>query len=466
MLRKVFCLFFIFCLITSPANVTISLANNESFVLGDVSGDAKVNSTDITLMKRYILKIISDFPAVYGMKAADVNSDNSINSTDFAWLKKYTLNTIDKFPAESDEDSDSIVHIQSGYSHSVVLKDDGTVWVLGDNSKGQLGLDEVSTKDELVMISGLTGIKSVAAGREHTLVLKEDGALWAWGNNNSLQLIENTEREPGTGERVCRTPFRVEAHSDIRAVTASYSRTLIIKNDGTVWLYSLPPIKISKSTEYTPWEIKGLGNIKMAEIGTGHIVSLRQDGTVWTWGENVWGQLGNGTQQHHNIYDYTSFEPNQAKNLTGIISVAAGMIHSAALKDDGTVWTWGGNFFGEIGDGTTNYCMEPRKVEGIQDITAIDTGSNHTVALKSDGTVWVWGKNEFGQLGNGTTLRSRTPIKVEGLTGIIAIQAGMESTIAYKYDGTIWAWGKNDFGQLGDGTFENSLTPVQIFPRG
>jgi len=99
----------------------------------------------------------------------------------------------------------------------------------------------------------------------------------------------------------------------------------------------------------------------------------------------------------------------------------------------------------------------------LEDIVAIDAGIGHTVALKADGTVWVWGKNSYGQLGNGTTMRSTVPIQVEGLEGIVAIQAGMECTIAYKNDGTVWAWGKNDFGQLGDGTFENILRPVKVF---
>ncbi|CDG34935.1 dockerin type I cellulosome protein [Acetivibrio thermocellus BC1] len=463
-LKKIVWMLGILCFLVVSLNTSIFAADGKNVVLGDVNGDSKINAIDVLLMKKYILKVINDLPSD-GVKAADVNADGQINSIDFTWLKKYMLKAVEKFPGEASNNPDAVIQFESGFAHSVLLKKDGTVWVLGNNGKGQLGLPEVSAVNEPVMINGLSGIKSVAAGREHTLALQEDGTLWAWGNNYSLQLIEYMERDPDTKERFTSIPIKVETHSDIKYVAAKFSRTLIVKNDGTVWLYSLPPINTSSDAEYMPWEIKGFGDIKMADIGTGHIVVLREDGTVWTWGENVWGQLGNGWQQHHNIHTYIYFEPNQAKNLSDIVSIAAGDAHSVALKSDGTVWTWGSNFNGELGNGTTTYILEPKKVEGLEDIVAIDAGIGHTVALKADGTVWVWGKNSYGQLGNGTTMRSTVPIQVEGLEGIVAIQAGMECTIAYKNDGTVWAWGKNDFGQLGDGTFENILRPVKVFER-
>ncbi|WP_243467574.1 RCC1 domain-containing protein [Acetivibrio straminisolvens] len=463
-LKKVVCLFVILCFVTVSFSTSIFAADNESVILGDINGDSKIDSIDLSLLKKYILKIINDIPNE-GIKAADVNADGEVNSIDFSWLKKYLLRAVKKLPGDVEKSAGSIIQFQSGNAHSVILKNDGTVWVLGDNRRGQLGLSEVSSLNEPVMITGLTGVKSVTAGLEHTLALTEDGTLWAWGNNYSLQLIDYTERDPDTGERFINTPIKVETHSDVKYVTANYSRTLVIKNDGTVWLHSLPPIKNSKDSDYISWEVKGLVDIKMADIGIGHIVTLREDGTVWTWGENVWGQLGNGAQQHHNIHSYSYFEPSQAKNLTDVVAIAAGETHSVALKSDGTVWTWGGNFYGELGNGTTTYILEPRKVEGLEDIVAIDAGSSHTVALKADGTVWVWGKNSFGQLGNGTTMRSTVPVKVEGLNGVIGIYAGTECTIAYKNDGTVWAWGKNDFGQLGDGTFENILRPVKVFDK-
>lgn len=472
MLKKLLAVLVFVCMIITSMNILV-FADNETQIsnitsstlttgvgkIGDVNGDNEVNSTDITWMKRYILKIINDFPVEDDLWAADVDGDTFINSTDFSWMKKYVLNIINKFPKEPDG---NVIQMESGLSHSIILKDDGTVWSLGNNNRGQLGLGQALNQNEPVMISGLTDIISITAGNEHSLAFKKDGTLWAWGNNNEFQLIDNTESNPDTGERICNTPFDVKTHLGVRLIRAGFGRTLFVKNDGALWLYALRSISSSGSSVYFPWEIKGIENIKAAEVGGTHIVTLKEDGTVWSWGDNLWGQMGDGSQQHHNVYDYSLYKPLQASYLTGITAIAAGSTHSVALKDDGMVWTWGGNFHGQLGDGTDTYKLWPQKVEGLENIIAIEAGNGHTVALKADGTVWVWGKNDFGQLGNGSTFRSRIPIQVEGITDVKAISAGIESTMVLKADGTVWAWGKNDFGQLGDGTNENKLIPVQV----
>jgi len=158
------------------------------------------------------------------VKAADVNADGQINSIDFTWLKKYMLKAVEKFPGEASNNPDAVIQFESGFAHSVLLKKDGTVWVLGNNGKGQLGLPEVSAVNEPVMINGLSGIKSVAAGREHTLALQEDGTLW-----RGKQLQPSTHRvygkDPDTKERFTSIPIKVETHSDIKYVAAKFSRT-------------------------------------------------------------------------------------------------------------------------------------------------------------------------------------------------------------------------------------------------
>jgi alpha-tubulin suppressor-like RCC1 family protein len=442
---------------------TYSVLSSNLDKIGDVNGDGEINSTDMTVLKRHLLQKIKELPVGDALWSADLNGDTFIDSTDLTLLKRYILKLIDKFPKEQENPLGEIVEFESGLSHSIILKKDGTVWALGDNSKGQLGLGELSGTKEPVMIEGLSDIVSVGTGIGHSLALKNDGTLWAWGDNYNLQLIDNIKFPSDIEDRICTIPFKVKTHSDIKTVIAGFARTLVIKNDGSVWLHSLPPIKSSENADYISWNIEGFENIKAADIVKGHVITLREDGTVWSWGENVWGQLGNGTQHHHNTYNYSYYRVTQAKGLTGIIKIAAGGVHSVALKDDGTVWTWGGNFFGEIGNNSDQYCLQPYKVEGVEDIIAIDAGSNHTVALKRDGTVWIWGKNEYGQLGIGTTVkRVLTPVMIEGLTGVKSIKAGMESTIAIKEDGTIWAWGKNDFGQLGGGTVDNCFSPVQV----
>ena len=143
--------------------------------------------------------------------------------------------------------------------------------------------------------------------------------------------------------------------------------------------------------------------------------------------------------------------------------VAVGGQHSLALKNDGTVWSWGFNDGGQLGDGTATTRYEPRLVSSLTNIVTVSAGASHSIALKSDGTVWTWGRNTFGQIGDGTiNTQRRTPVQVTSLANIIAITAGSEYNLALKGDGTVWSWGRNTLNQLGDGSSTNRVTPVQV----
>ncbi|MGE5579277.1 MAG: fibronectin type III domain-containing protein [Bacillota bacterium] len=189
--------------------------------------------------------------------------------------------------------------------------------------------------------------------------------------------------------------------------------------------------------------------------GNNHNLALRGDGTVWAWGYNDDGQLGDGT-----TIQRTS--PVQVSGLTGVIAIAAGDEHSLALKGDGTLWAWGRNNGGQLGDGTTTTRKTPVQVKGLTGITALSAGIYHTLALKGDGTVWAWGDNNYYQLGDPRISRATRPIQVSGLTGVTAISAGDCHSLAVKGDGTVWAWGRNHRGQLGVGSMTTGMTPVQV----
>ena len=294
--------------------------------------------------------------------------------------------------------------ISAGDSHTVALKNDGTVLAWGLNSYGQLG-DGTSTDSHTpVQVSGLTGITAISAGESHTVALKNDGTFWAWGRNYYGQL-----------------------------------------GDGTT------------TNRNTPVQISGLTRITAISAGVFNTVALKNDGTVWAWGLNSSGQLGDGTTTD-------SYTPVQVSGLTGVTSIAVGFVsHAVALKNDGTVWAWGSNSYGQLGDGTTTDSYAPVPVSGLTGVTAISAGESHTVALRNDGTVWAWGSNYYFQLGDGTNTNRNTPVQVIGLrTDGIAISAGGSHTVALKNHGTVWAWGLNFSGQLGDGTTTDSYTPVQV----
>ena len=171
-------------------------------------------------------------------------------------------------------------------------------------------------------------------------------------------------------------------------------------------------------------------------------------------GEDDCGQLGIGPD--------TIAEPSLIGN---IVAAAGGESFSLAVKSDGTVWAWGYNDFGQLGDGTTTKRLVPVQVAGLSGVVAVAAGKYHSLALKSDGTVWAWGRNYYGQLGDGTTAERHAPVQVSGLSGVLALAAGESHSLAVRSDGTVRAWGNNEDGQLGDGTWGLGIyrpVPVQV----
>lgn len=180
------------------------------------------------------------------------------------------------------------------------------------------------------------------------------------------------------------------------------------------------------------------------------------DGTVWTFGRNDNGQLGDGT-----IRD--KLTPVQVLGLSDVIAISAGGLHTIALKDDGTVWTWGSNIYGQLGDGSAaNRRTTAVQVISLRDVIAIAGGGYHSLVLKSDGTVWTWGNNVYGQLGDRTRTSRNTPVQVRFLGGVTAIAGGGYHSMALESNGTVWTWGYNKYGQLGVGDRDDRSIPVEV----
>ncbi|SHO52048.1 RCC1 domain-containing protein [Anaerocolumna xylanovorans] len=185
------------------------------------------------------------------------------------------------------------------------------------------------------------------------------------------------------------------------------------------------------------------------EAGFYHTIALKDDGTVWAWGLNEFGQLGDGTYTNRNY-------PVQVGGLSGIKAVDAGDFYNIALKDDGTVWLWGYNEGGQLGDGTSIRRVTPVQAIGLSGIIDISGGEDGTIALKNDGTVWFWGTRKT----DGS--QHPTPYQIPDFGNVTSIKAGNNHYLALKSDGTLWAWGCNPDGELGDGTTIDRFSPVYI----
>ncbi|HUX95715.1 MAG TPA: DUF4163 domain-containing protein [Bacteroidales bacterium] len=362
---------------------------------------------------------------------------------------------------------ESFPKIACGSHTTILLKEDGTVWAWGRNSFGALGNGLETDTPAPVLVSGLTGVMAISAASEYNIALKSDGTVWSWGSNEYGGLGNGTK----TNSNI---PVQAKGLTGVTAIAGGSDHTLALKSDGTVWTWgnnSFGQIgdgtknnELSKNDpdndQLTPVQVSGLIGVCAIAASRGHSLALKADGTLWTWGRNDLGQLGDGTDKEH-------FSPVQVLGsagngfLTDITTIAAGGSYggnSAAIRSDGTLFLWGENDNGQLGDGSEKSRLFPAAVPGLTNVKSVAVGGQFVIALKLDGTVWAWGYNYDGQLGINMEGDTDIPVQVPGLEGVSAIETGASHTGAVKADGTVWLWGDDSFGQLGDGTMVNQFS--------
>jgi alpha-tubulin suppressor-like RCC1 family protein len=244
----------------------------------------------------------------------------------------------------------------------------------------------------------------------------------------------------------------------VSAIAGGAYFTLALKNDGGLWAWgnNLDGQIGDGTTTNRPSPVRIMGGVTAIAAGGWHALALKTDGTLWVWGSNSHGQLGDGRSgwgQHRTKPRYL---------MSGVRAIAAGASHTLALRTDGSLWACGNNEVGTLGDGTTTDRSRPVHIS--DGVAAIAAGAYHSLALKTDGTLWAWGSNGFGRLGDGTTIDRSRPVDVAN--GMVAISGGGTHTLAQKSDGSLWSWGYNFWGQLGNGTTSTRRLPARVLGFG
>ncbi|NLB29331.1 MAG: hypothetical protein GX823_03780 [Clostridiales bacterium] len=348
------------------------------------------------------------------------------------------------------------VSVALGYSHGAAVGSDGTVYTWGENVNGQIGNGTATTQISPVAV--LTGGVSVSAGKYHTLALLADNTLWAWGESIYGQI--------GTGRiTVERSPVKVM--DDIVLCVAGNLSSFAVTSDGTLWAWGNNDNALlgdnSQTKRLAP--VKIMEDVVSVASGTTHTLAVKTDGTLWAWGSNDYGQLGDNSRR---------IRTAPVKVAEGMAEVWAGGQNSMALGTDGSLYSWGANTYGQVGDGSRIDRLVPVKILEDVATAAIGGGvlrvadsnvvaylqSGHGLAVKSDGTLWSWGGNSNGQVGDGTRVDRLSPVQI--MSGIAKVAASCDCGAAIGTDGALYTWGYNTSGQLGNGSRTASNKPVKI----
>jgi alpha-tubulin suppressor-like RCC1 family protein len=331
----------------------------------------------------------------------------------------------------------------------------------GSNGNGQLGENAVGSlsRSSPTQVGGKDNWdKIVGSGRSSTFfAVKDNGTLWSWGLNSfGVQ---------GHGDTISRSsPVQVGALTNWSEASMDTNHSLAIKTDGTLWVIGgdndkgqhglndrvqrSSPVQIGAGTDWYKFD-----------AGNEFSLATKTDGTLWSWGDNdaLTGKLG-----QNNLILRSS--PTQIGSLTNWDSVSASERVGLAVKTDGTLWTWGNQNFGRLGNNVAinSGQSSPIQVGALTTWAVPEVASEGSYAIKTDGTLWAWGSGASGRIGNGSTINMSSPVQITAATTWSKIASGPSTAIALKTDGTLWSWGAGTYGQLGNGLAVNKSSPVQI----
>ena len=333
--------------------------------------------------------------------------------------------------------------LESGALSSCGIARAGSMWCSG--------LTAGTTSTKFTQFGTASDWSDVTTGTNHVCGLRGAGTLWCAGQNDRGQL--GTNGTPGSS-----LILQVGTDSDWTDVEASSSRTCGVRSNGTAWcwgdnFYGQVGDGTSRNTRLVPTQVGTATDWASLSVGYNHTCALRTNGSLWCWGENRDGQLGDGTTTTERT------TPVQVGTATTWATVSAGYLHTCGTRTDGTLWCWGYNGASQLGDGSTTGALAPTRVGTESDWDSVSAGESHTCGTRTSGTLWCWGANYFGQLGDGTGTDRAVPTQI-GTGSWTGISSRNKHTCGVRTDGTGWCWGDNSNNQLG--FFNGSTVPVAV----
>ena len=392
---------------------------------------------------------------------------------------------------------DGLVQIDATGSAACALREDGSVWCWGSNASGQLGQPASLDSSRIArQVDGVSNAERVAVGENHACALLEDATLRCWSASPSSSILgagnSNTKTvalpldpsgsgvafsgvtdvacgdyqtcaideaghgycwgmqnygEVGVGDfgYSYYIPTQVSLGAKVEQVAAGWATTCWSHADGGLTCHGRGPFgpEVDPATQnYLPVSMPVPDDpetgdpLSVAELAVDGSVRclLTEEGSVWCWGENYYGQLGNDTKEQSSVLV-------KVEGLSHIVAIDAGYSHACAVDEDGRVYCWGNNASGELGDGSVIEAVEPRLVPDVEGAVSLESGSDHTCAVLASGRLVCWGSNTEGQLGTGTSKTMDTPKELTAITEVQSFSAYGAQSLALKKDGTVRAWG-------------------------
>ena len=346
---------------------------------------------------------------------------------------------------------DNANRISSNGSFVVAVNSQGAVYSWGDNSQNQLyGTTTASNATVPMLVPTLSGIQSVKTGVNHAVALTADGRVITWGNSAGNVL--------GTGRPgVASAAVQVPSMSGIKAIAAGNGHTEALHANGMVWGWGTIG---NLNAQIAPQLVNGLSNMKAISSAGNFLIALRSDGTLWGVGSNSSGQLGTGIA--HNAY---ATGPVQIAGIANVQSIAVGANHVLAMTTDGSVWAWGSNASGQLGQPlSTTYNATPQKITGLKASTSIFAGDNNSGVIYTSGKVVTWGNGTTGALGDGKVETGSviTPAALVAAQAGVGASFGANDVYLIQQDGTVIGSGSNAQGQLGTGNYAGHYTTGNV----